>query len=138
VLCCYCCCVSAAGVGCVDRYSTHSSLYSNCHCKLTISKESGGKAIYYFSAEPPLGGSGGGHFFNYCISCGLLVATQIKQQWLVLVPRYYCRAFWGPGPILTPNLGYLYRGTSECQLRLLSSHDTQSSQIISSSKRRVG
>ena len=41
----------------VTRYSTHSSLYSNCHCKLTISKESGGKAIYYFSAEPPLSDS---------------------------------------------------------------------------------
>ena len=37
-----------------ECYSTHSSLYSNCHCKLTNSKESGGKAIYYFSAEPPL------------------------------------------------------------------------------------
>jgi len=27
--------------------------------------------------------SGGGAFFNYCIGCGLLVATQIIQQWLL-------------------------------------------------------
>ena len=66
--------------------------------------------------------------------CVLLMSCTVTTR----VPRYYCRAFWGPGPNLTPRLGYLYRGTSECQLRLLSSRDTQSSQIISSSKMRVG
>jgi len=35
-----------------------TSLYSSSHFNLTIGKESGDKAIYYFNAEPPVRGVG--------------------------------------------------------------------------------